>query len=250
VKIVVCVKQVPDTEADIRVRADGKSIDEYNIKFIVNPYDEYALEEAIKLKEAGKADSVIAVSLGSDRVKEALRTAVAMGVDDVMHLKTGSDSMDGLTAAACLADWIRNSECDLVLLGKEAIDDGNMQIGPMLSELLDRPCVSVVTKLTVDGARVTVERECEGGVEVLETGLPCIVTCQKGLNEPRYPSIRGVMMAKKKQIQEIDVHPGGPKTAIVSLEYPRARQGGKLVGEGPEAVTELLRILREAEKLI
>ena len=249
-KIVVCVKQVPDTEANIKIGSDGKSIDESGIKFIVNPYDEFAIEEAVKLKEAGAAESVTAISLGPERAKEALRTAVAMGVDDVLLLKSDDGTLDGLATAKVLAAKIKELSADLVLMGKEAIDDGNMQVGPMLSELLDMPCVTVVTKLEIDGQTVRAEREIEGGHEVVETATPCIITCQKGLNEPRFPSIRGVMMAKKKQIAEESVSVEASGVEVAALNYPAARAEGKVVGEGIEAVPELVRLLREEAKVI
>jgi electron transfer flavoprotein beta subunit len=250
VKVLVLVKQVPDTEATIRISADRKKIDETSVKFIVNPYDEFAIEEALKLKESGAAASITAVSLGPDRVKEALRTAVAMGVDDVLHLKTESLSMDGLASAKLLSESIKEIGFDLLLMGKEAIDDGNMQVGSTLAELLDVPCLSVVTALQVNGASVVAEREGDGCTEVLEAQLPCIVTCQKGLNEPRYPSIRGVMLAKKKEIAEKVVQSGGQSVSVESLSYPQARQGGMIIGEGVAAVPELVKRLREEAKVI
>lgn len=249
-KIAVCLKQVPDTEANIKIASDQKTIDESAIKFIVNPYDEYAIEEALKLKESQGAEAVIAISLGPDRAKDALRTAVAMGVDDVVLLKTSANSSDALSTAKILAAKIKELGADMILLGKEAIDDGNMQVGPMLSELLNIPCITVVTKLEVNGNSVKAEREIEGGVEVLETTMPCIITCQKGLNEPRFPSIRGVMMAKKKQILEETVELEDAKLVVSSLTYPQARSEGKVVGEGAEAVSELIRLLREEAKVI
>lgn len=249
-KIIVCMKQVPDTEANIKIGADNKSVVEAGIKFIINPYDEFAIEEAIKLKEAGKAESVIAIGWGPERSQEALRTAVAMGVDDVVLLKSDAASIDGFTAAKILAAKIKTMSYDLILLGKETIDDGNMQIGPMLGELLNVPCVTLVTKLDVDGAKLSAKREIEGGYEVVETACPAIITCQKGLNEPRYPSIRGVMLAKKKVVA---IEPAAAQTdqvTINSLVYPPTRSGGKVVGNGVEAVPELVKLLREEARVL
>jgi electron transfer flavoprotein beta subunit len=250
VKVLVCLKQVPDTEANIRIDSNSKGIDESGIKFVVNPYDEFAIEEGLKLKEAGLASSVIAIALGPDRAKEALKTAVAMGVDDVVLLKTENSLADGLVTAKVLAIKIKDLGADLVLMGKEAIDDGNMQVGPMLSELLNFPCITVVTKLDVADNIVKAEREIEGGTEVLQTSTPCIITCQKGLNEPRFPSIRGVMMAKKKQVEEEPVTLENAKAVISELSYPPARGDSKIVGEGVDAVPELVRLLREEAKVI
>lgn len=249
-KVIVCMKQVPDTEANIKIDSDNKSISEAGIKFIINPYSEYAVEEAIKLKEAGKAESVTAISWGPERVTEALKTAVAMGVDDVLLLKTDTSSVDTFSTAKILAEKIKSMEYDLIIMGKETIDDGSMQLGPMLGELLNIPCVTVVTKLDVDGEQVTAKREIEGGSETVETTTPCIITCQKGLNEPRYPSIRGVMMAKKKQITAEPVSYESENVSINNLSYPAARAEGKVVGEGADAVPELVRLLREEAKVL
>lgn len=248
--ILVCIKQVPDTEAVIKAGASGTEIDEAGVKFIINPYDEFAIEEALRIKDAKGSVSIKAICLGPDRAKEALRTAAAMGVDDVLLLKNDNKDIDGLAVAQVLADVIKNESYELILMGKESIDDGNMQVGPMMGELLGVPCISVVTKLSLDNRNVVVEREGEGGTEVLETMLPCIVTCQKGLNEPRYPSIRGVMMAKKKEIPEQAVEVPAARVKITGLTSPPIRSGGKVVGEGPEAVPELIRLLRQEAKVI
>ena len=248
-KIIVCLKQVPDTEASIKIGADQTSIAEESIKFVMNPYDEFAVEEAIKMKEAGKAESITAISIGPDRAKEALKSALAMGVDEALLLKTDNKGIDSLAVAKALSQKIKEIGFDFILMGKEAIDDGNSQTGPMLAELLDIPCITTVTKLDVSD-KVVAEREVEGGVQVLETSLPCIITCQKGLNEPRYPSIRGVMMAKKKQIPEENIESGDSVVNVISFTYPPARSGGKLVGEGVDAVPELVRLLREEAKVI
>ena len=249
-KVLVCLKQVPDTEANIKVADDGKSISESGIKFIINPYDEFALEEALKLKDEGRAQTVSVISLGPSRTMEALRSALAMGADEALLLRCNSWLLDGLATARILAAEIAASGADLVLTGKEAIDDGHMQVGPMLGQLLGMPSVSVVTGLEIEGTIATAEREVEGGIEVVKLPLPCVVTCQKGLNEPRYPSIRGVMMAKKKTIPEKEVDPPESKIVISSLGIPPARSGGVVIGEGPEAVDKLVELLRHEAKVI
>ena len=248
-KVVVCVKEVADTETHIKIGADQKSIDESNVTFVMNPYDEYAVEEALKLKDSGGAET-IAICVGNERANEVLRTAVAMGIDDAIRIKHEGMIFDGLTTAKMLAQVLKEIEFDLLLLGKEAVDDGNMQVGPMLGELLSLPCITVVTKLEIGDGKVTAEREVEGGTEVIEAELPCIVTAQKGLNEPRYPSLRGKMMAKKKVIDERELPMDTPKVDIVTMSYPPARGAGKVVGEGVEAVPELVRLLREEAKAI
>ncbi len=249
-KIILCLKQVPDTEATIKIGADQKSVVEAGIKFIMNPYDEFALEEALRIKEANGSGSIHVLSVGPDRAKEVLRTAVSLGVDDVTLLQTTALGLDGLATAKVLAGKIKELGFDLILLGKEAIDDGSMQVGPMLAEFLGIPCITVVTKLKVDGDSVIAEREGDSGLEVLQAKLPCIITCQKGLNEPRYPSIRGVMLAKKKEIAVQAVQMDAAKVTVLGMTYPPARSGGKVVGEGAAAVPELVRLLREEAKVL
>lgn len=248
-RIIVCAKEVPDTEAYIRIGEDQKSINESNVTFIMNPYDEFAVEEALKIKD-GNGASTMAICIGSERANEVLRTAMAMGIDDAIRIKNGEMILDGLTIAKALASVLRVMEFDLLLLGKEAVDDGNMQVGPMLGELLDVPCVTVVTKLSVENDKVIAEREVEGGTEIIESSLPCIITAQKGLNEPRYPSLRGKMMAKKKIIDEREVSMEKQNIELLSMQYPPSRGEAKVVGEGVEAVPELVRLLREEAKVI
>ncbi len=248
VKIIVCVKEVPDTEAYIKVGADQKSIVESNVTFILNPYDEYAVEEALKITEAG--GETTAVCLGTERADEVLRSAIAMGVQKAVRIPADKPVDDNLTAARMLADVLKTMEFDLLLLGKETIDDGSEALGPMLGELLGLPCISLATKLEAADGKVTAEREADGGIAVFEAAAPCIVTAQKGLNEPRYPSLRGKMMAKKTVIEVKPATAGEVNLEIVSMSYPPARGEAKVVGEGVEAVPELVRLLREEAKVI
>jgi len=186
VKVVVCVREVPDTETYIKIDASQKNIVDANVTFVMNPYDEYAVEEALKLQESAGAETV-AVCPGSARADDVLRSAVAMGVQSVIRVNVAEPIWDGLTTAKLLAGTLKEMDFDLLILGKEAIDDGTQQLGPMLGELLDLPCISLVTKLDVADGSVTAERESGEGVEVIEASTPCIITAQKGLNEPRYP---------------------------------------------------------------
>jgi len=249
VNIVTCIKEVPDTEAYIKVGADQKSISDANVTYIMNPYDEYAVEEALKIKETLQGE-VIAMTVGGERANEALRYAVAMGVNQVIRVKSETSIADGLVLAKAFAGVIKEMEYDLILLGKETIDDGSTQIGPMLGELLDLPCITLVTKLDVADGKVVAEREVGGAVETIEASLPCIITAQKGLNEPRYPSLRGKMMAKKAVIDERDAQIGDVQMEIVGMSSPQARGEAKVVGEGVEAVPELVRLLKEEAKVI
>jgi len=250
VRIIVCIKQVADTEASIQISADGKSIVETGVKFIMNPYDEFAVEEALRIKETGNESLVKVIGVGPERTIEALRSACAMGADEVLLLKTEAPVYDALALAGALADAIKKAPFDLILLGKETIDDGNGEIGPMQAEMLQIPCMTVITRLKVQGGLAVAEREGEKGIEGLTAPLPLVITCQKGLNEPRYPSIRGVMAAKKR---EIPVQPAVLTPAAIEvhgLALPAQRQAGRVIGEGAAAVPELIRLLKEEAKVL
>jgi len=248
VKIAVCIKQVPDTETRVQIDSEKNWIKEENVTFVLNPYDEYAVEEALKIKEE-KEGEVILVCIGPERAVSAIRTGLAMGADKGVHIKEDR-LLNGLSTSKALAEVLKDMECDLILVGKQAVDDDNMQVGPMLGEFLGIPSISVVTKLDVGDSNVTAERQIEGGLEVVEASLPAVITTQKGLNEPRYPSLKGIMMSKKKPIEEAKVNVTEPEVEIVKMEYPESRAEGKIVGEGPEAVKELVRLLREEAKVI
>jgi electron transfer flavoprotein beta subunit len=247
--ILVCVKRVPDSEGRIGVAGDGTSVDTQGVKFVLNPYDEFAVEEALKLKEAAGTGSVTVMTLGGDESKETLRTALAMGADQAVLLK-GKPSSDGLGTAEKLAEGIRGREFDLVLFGKQAIDDDNLQVPAMVAELLELPCATVVIELKVDGRKLTAEREIEGGHEIVEFDLPGVVAAQKGLNEPRYASLKGIMAAKKKPLEEIEVGDAESRLEILQVMNPPQRSAGEIVGEGADAVPELVRKLREEAKVL
>lgn len=247
--IAVCVKQVPDTEARIKINEDKKSIDDSEINFILNPYDEFAVEEALKLKEAN-AGEVTIISLGPDRITSSMRSALAMGADKAIQIKSEAMPVDPMVTANALAQVLKERNYDIILLGKQAIDDDNQQMGPVLSELLNIPAINVITKLDIQGDTVVAERQIEGGVEKTEAKLPVILTAQRGLNEPRYASLKGIMAAKKIQIEEKTISLNGGKIEIVEYNYPPQKPEGKIVGEGPEAVPELIRLLKEEAKVI
>ncbi len=248
-KIIVCVKRVPDSESRIAKAKDGLSVDTQGVKFVLNPYDEYAVEEALKLKEAAGDGSVTVMTLGGEESKETLRTALAMGADDAVLLK-GQPSVDGLGTAEKLAEAIKGREYDLVLFGKQAIDDDNLQVPAMVAQLLGLPCATVVTELKVDGGAVAATREVEGGHEIVEFELPGLIAAQKGLNEPRYPSLKGIMQAKKKPLEEVDAGDAESRLEIIEVMNPPVRSAGQIVGEGADAVPELVRKLRDEAKVI
>jgi electron transfer flavoprotein beta subunit len=249
VNIAVCVKQTPDTEARIKLTDDQKRVDESDIKFILNPYDEFAVEEAIKLKEANGGE-VTVISLGPDRVTTAMRTALAMGADKAIHLKTDRHPDDPLVTAKALAEVLKEGNYDLILLGKQAIDDDHNQMPSILGALLDLPAATVVVKLEVNGDKVVAEREVDGGHEVLEFNLPAIIGAQRGLNEPRYPALKGIMRAKKIKIEERTPQLEAEQLIVESYMYPPAKAPGKIVGDSADAVPELLRLLHEEAKVI
>ncbi len=249
-KLAVCVKRTPDTETRIKIAADGASIDESGVKFVLNPFDEYAVEEALKLKEAAGSGEVVVVSLGNDASQETIRTALAMGADRGVLLKTDRRPLDPFPIANALAAELEAGGYDLILCGKLAIDDYSQAVGIMVAELLGIPCVSAVVRLDVQNGSGTAEREIEGGVEVVEFALPAVITADKGLNEPRYPALRGIMLAKKKplEVKEVALEDGGLE--VLQLALPPERSAGRIVGEGPDAVPALLDALRKEAKVL
>jgi electron transfer flavoprotein beta subunit len=247
-KIAVCVNHVPDTETKVKVGADGKSIDRAGVNFIINPYDEFAVEEALRLKEKHGGET-IALSLGGDSHKETLRKALAMGVDKAVLLKDDSPR-DSYSTALALADALKEISPDVVLFGKQSIDFDDAVVGPMVAELLGWPSISVVVKLEIDGNKVLAEREIEGGHEKVESRLPVIITAQKGLNEPRYPSLKGIMAAKNKPIEEKQPAPPSMRVEVLEMRKPPAKSAGKIVGTGVDAVPELVRQLHEEAKVL
>jgi electron transfer flavoprotein beta subunit len=249
VRSIVCIKRVPDSEARVRVSADGKTIDASGVKFVMNPYDEFALEEALRLKEESGEGTVTAITVGPEEARETLRSALAMGADDGVLLRSDG-SLDGVAVARALADEIATRDYDLVLFGKQAIDDDNMQVPAMVAQMLALPCATVVVSLDIEGRVARATREIEGGHEIIEFDLPGVVAAQKGLNEPRYPSLKGIMAAKRKPMEEKDVALAEPTIELLGLSQPPARPEPVIVGEGPEAVPELVRRLREEAKVL
>ena len=247
---VVCIKQVADTETRVKVAADGRALDPASVTWILNPYDEFAVEQALRVKEAAGSGEVIVVSLGAAGIQTTLRSALALGADRAIHLRHDGAAPDALSVARALADAIRPLGASLVWLGKQAVDDDAAQVGPMLATLLELPCVTAIAAFELAGEKATLEREIEGAREVVEVELPAVLTTDKGLNEPRYASLKGIMAAKKKPIEERPATLGAPALEVVALELPPARPAGRIVGEGVAAVAELVRVLREEARVI
>lgn len=247
-KIIVCVKRVPDTEARLRIAGDS-AIDPSGVKFVLNPYDEFAVEAALKHKEAAGAGEVAVLTVGGPEGAEALRTALAMGADRGVLLKAEGQP-EGLAVAQAIAAELKEQEFDLLLFGMKSVDDDLQAVGPMVAEILQRPAVTVVTEFSIEGDEVVAHREIEGGTEIVELQKPCILTITKGAYEPRYASLKGIMAAKKKPVEEKPAQVGDSGTKVESMRYPDERQAGRIVGEGPAAVPELLRLLREEAKVL
>jgi len=247
--IAVCVKQVPDTEAKIKISDNKRHIDESEINFILNPYDEFAVEEALKTKESLGGEVTI-ISLGPDRVTSAIRNALAMGADKAIYIKVDDFPADPGVTATAVAGVLKDGNFDLIFMGKQAIDDDNAQVAPMVSEILGIPAITVITKLEVNDNQVIAERQIEGGFEKVVAELPVILSTQRGLNEPRYASLKGIMAAKKIPIDEKSAEIGSGNIEIVEISYPPEKPAGRIVGEGADAVPELIRLLREEAKII
>lgn len=247
-KIAVCVSHVPDTAAKINIGSDGKTLDPNGVTFIVNPYDEFAVEEALKTKEKIGGETV-AISLGSDVNKETLRKVLAMGIDNAVLLKDDS-YRDSLSVANALAEEIKAQNAELVFFGKQSVDFDNSVVGQMTAEILGYNCISVVVSFSLEGNKITCEREIEGGKEIVETTLPALITTQKGLNDPRYASLKGIMAAKKKEILEKQPALTNSSVEIISMKKPAPKQAGKILGTDASVVPELVRLLREEAKVI
>jgi electron transfer flavoprotein beta subunit len=247
-KILVALKQVPDTETKIKVAADGRSLDPADVKWITGPYDEYALEEAIRIKEA-KGAEVVALSVGGDSAKEVLRNALALGADSAVLLK-GDGQGDALAVAQMITAYAKDKGFDLILCGNKGIGGDNAAMGPMLAELLGVAQANVIVKLELGEGTFRAEREIEGGSEMVEGSLPAVITAQKGLNEPRYASLKGIMAAKKKTIEELEAA-AAPAVAVVSaLALPPERPAGRrLEGEPAAQAQALLQALKDEAKV-
>lgn len=247
-KIAACISQVPDTTTKVKIGSDGKSIDPSGVTYIINPYDEFAVEEALKLKEKNGGET-FAVSVGKETVKETIRKAFAMGIDKGILIKTDS-VMDSYSVAKNLADVLKELNPDIIFFGKQSVDYDNSLVGTMTAEFLGLPSISVVVDLTIEGNNVTAEREIEGGKEIVTASLPVIICAQKGLNNPRYPNLKGIMQAKSKPIEERQPTFTDNKTEVLSMRLPKAKAKGKIVGTDASAAAELVKLLREEAKII
>ena len=254
--IVVCLKQTFDTEAKIALNASGK-VDDAGVTSVINPYDEYALEEGLRLKEKFGGE-VVTVSVGGEKVQAAIRTALATGADRaVLVTDPALDGADEWVVAEVLAKAISQMPYDIILAGRIAVDDQSAQVAVRLAEVLNLPSVSSVLKMETEESKVLATREIDGGTEILEVPLPAVFTAQKGLNEPRYPSMMGIMKAKSKEIKVLTLadlgvtEPLASKTSQPVVTLPGVRQAGvKIQGEALDCAKELVRLLSEEAKAI
>jgi electron transfer flavoprotein beta subunit len=260
--VVVCVKQVPDTETKIRVK-DGQ-VDHSETKYVVNPYDEYAVEEGLRIKESLSEGKITLVSTGPERAKDALKSGLAVGADEAIHLiDEAFDGSDPYGTALILSKALQKLEYDIVFCGKQGVDEDHAQVGIILAELLGIPHVSVVTKLEISDDRksIVAHREVEGGHEVIEAPLPAVITAQKGLNEPRYASIKGIMAVKKKVIPEWNAEEIGvekdqvgaeaARIVVTEINLPTDRTAGKVFDEDPaQDAIKVAHLLRDEAKIL
>jgi electron transfer flavoprotein beta subunit len=254
----VLLKQVPDTETKIKISGDKTNIEKNDIKWIINPYDEFAIEEALKIKEKLKAGAVTVITAGPDRAVEALRTAVAMGADNAIHIKIDTEA-DSYLVSKALAETLKKEQANLILTGKQAIDDDQAVVFSYVAELLNMPSSSVIVKIDIaaDNKSIKVEREVEGGTKhVIDMPLPAVLGINKGINTPRYASLPGIMKAKKKEIKTYtlnDLGLGSEKSLTVDSDYqlpPERPAGKKITGDAATMAKELARLLREEAKVI
>ncbi len=253
--ILVLLKQTFDTEEKI-VLENGK-VSEEGVEFVINPYDEYAVEEAIKIKEE-LGGEVTTISLGPDRFESAIRTALAMGVDKAILVDDPDVFGDEYTAAKVLTEVIKDQTYDLILAGYVAVDDASGQVPQRIADMLNIPIISTAVKIEIDGSNITVHRDVEGDTEILEAPLPVIITSQQGLNDPRYPSLPGIMKAKKKPLDRLSADDIGvspdevkAKTEVIETFLPPKKEAGRILsGEISDQGRELVQLLRSEAKVI
>jgi electron transfer flavoprotein beta subunit len=249
-KIAVCIKRTPDSESRFKIAASGSSIDEAGLKFDMDDFASYAVEVALQLNEKQGPGETVAVAVGPDSVQETLRKAMSMGADRAIHLKTDVTPYDGLAVAKALAAELKTGSFDLILFGKYAFDTSASVVGTATAELLGVPCVTAASKLEIASGRGTARREIEGAGEIVEFPLPAVVTIDEGIARPRYPSLKGIMAAKKKPLESKPAQLGPIRVTVKSMELPAERPPGRIIGQGAAAVPELVRLLQDEAKVL
>jgi electron transfer flavoprotein beta subunit len=249
-KIAVCIKRTPDSESRFRIASSGAAIDETGLKFDMDDFAGYAVEVALQLNEKeGKGETVV-FAVGPDAMQETLRKAMSMGADRAVHLKMDAVTPDGLAVARALAAEIKTGGFDLVLFGKQSFDTSSGIVGTATAELLGLPCVTAVSKLEIANGRGTARRELEGAAEMVEFSVPAALTIDEGIARPRYPSLKGIMAAKKKPLETKPAQIGQVRVSVKKMELPPDRPPGRIIGEGAAAVPELVRLLQTEAKVL
>ena len=249
-KIAVCIKRTPDSETRFRIAASKSAIDETGVKFDMDDFASYAVEVALQMKEKAGSGEVVVIALGPDSVQETLRKAMSMGADRGIQLKADGISFDGLAVAKALAAEIKSGGFDLVLFGKHAFDTSEGVVGTATAELLDLPCVTAASKLEIANGKGSARRELEGAAELVEFALPAVVTIDEGIARPRYPSLKGIMAAKKKPLESKPAQLAAARVSLKSMALPPDRPPGRIVGEGTAAVAELVKLLQTEAKVL
>jgi electron transfer flavoprotein beta subunit len=250
VKIAVCIKRTPDSESRFRIASSGTAIDETGLKFDIDDFASYAVEVALQLNEKQGPGETVVFAVGPDSVQETLRKAMSMGADRAVQLKTDVVPYDGLAVAKALAAELKGGNFDLILFGKHAFDTSGGVVGTATAQLLDIACVTAASKLDIANGKGTARRELEGVGEIVEFSLPAAVTIDEGIARPRYPSLKNIMAAKKKQLETKPAQLGTPRVRVKSMELPPDRPPGRILGEGVAAVPELVRLLQTEAKVL
>jgi len=249
-KIAVCMKRVPEMELRFSIAQDRKSLDPSGLKYEISDFDGYALEVGLQLVERAGAGEVVVLCLGPDGVQETLRKALAIGAARAVQLKVDDVPFDGFAIASALAAELKAGAYDLILFGRMATDTASGTVGPMTAQLLDLPCVTAISHLELADGRGTARRDLEGATETVQFPLPAVLTIDEGIARPRLATLKGIMAAKKKPLEVRPAQLGKVSLTIEAMALPPERSGGKIVGEGADAVPELVRLLRTEAKVL
>ena len=249
-KIAVCVKRVPEMELRFAISADRKSLEQSGLKYEISDFDGYALEVGLQLVEKAGSGEVVALCLGPDGVQETLRKALAMGATRAVQLKADDVPVDGFAVATALAAELKDGGYDLILFGRMATDTASGTVGPMTAQLLDLPCVTSISHLELAEGRGTAHRDLEGATETVQFPLPAVLSIDEGIARPRLATLKGIMAAKKKPLDVRPAQLGKVSLTVESMALPPERSGGRIVGEGADAVPELIRLLRTEAKVL
>ncbi len=249
-KIAVCIKRTPDSESRFKIAASGATIDEAGLKFDIDDFAGYAVEAALQLNEKAGGGETVVIALGPDAVQESLRKAMSMGADRAVHLRADAVPADGLAIAKALAAELTSGGFDLILFGKHAFDSSAGVVGTAVAELLGLPCITAASGLTIENGAGTARRELEGAAELLSFPLPAVVTIDEGVARPRYPSLKGIMAAKKKPLESKPAQLGTIRVSAQKAELPPERPAGRIIGEGVAAIPELVQLLQNEAKVL